>query len=146
MSHNIGNLDRALRAVLGLGLLSLLVLLALAGCSANRSEVRQLAAPMTRPPVDVPTPQATGAIYRPDLQQRTLFDDRRARRLGDTLTIVLQERVTSSKQAAKRFTCRLGRSVRRWVNWGSPHRFSSACVRHGKLRGRPRPPWKRRRP
>lgn len=26
MSHNIGNLDRALRAVLGLGLLSLLVL------------------------------------------------------------------------------------------------------------------------
>lgn len=71
----------------------------LAGC-ANRSEVKQLAAPMTRPPVDVPTPQATGAIYRPDLQQRTLFDDRRARRVGDSLVIVLQERVTSNKQAA----------------------------------------------
>ncbi len=77
----------------------LLVLAGLSGC-ANRSEVKQLAAPMTRPPVDVPTPQATGAIYRPDLQQRTLFDDRRARRTGDSLVIVLQERITSNKQAA----------------------------------------------
>jgi len=89
-----------MRALLSKVLVSLAVLAAVVGCSANRSEVRQLAAPMTRPPVDMPAPQATGAIYRPDLQQRTLFDDRRARRLGDTLTIVLQERVTSSKQAA----------------------------------------------
>lgn len=80
-------------------ILALVVVAGLVGC-ANRSEVRQLAAPMTRPPVDVPTPQVTGAIYRPDLQQRTLFDDRRARRVGDSLTIVLQERVTSNKQAA----------------------------------------------
>lgn len=88
-----------MRALLSKVLVSLAVLAAVVGCSANRSEVRQLAAPMTRPPMDMPTQQATGAIYRPDLQQRTLFDDRRARRLGDMLTIVLQERVTSSKQA-----------------------------------------------
>jgi len=75
------------------------LLTAISGC-ANRSEVRQLAAPMTRPPTDVPPPQATGAIFRPELQQRTLFDDRRARRVGDSLTIVLQERVISNKQAA----------------------------------------------
>lgn len=79
--------------------LPLIALLVLTAC-ANRSEVRQLAAPVTRPPADVPSPQATGAIYRPDLQQRSLFDDRRARRVGDLLTIVLQERVTSTKQAA----------------------------------------------
>ena len=77
----------------------LLVLASLAGC-ANRSEVQQLAAPMTRPPVDMPPPQATGAIYRPDLRQRTLFDDRRARFVGDVITVLLQETVTSSKQAA----------------------------------------------
>jgi len=76
-----------------------LVAVGLSGC-ANRTEVRQLAAPMTRPSVDVPTPQATGAIYRPDLLQRTLFDDRRARRAGDSLVVVLQERVTSNKRAA----------------------------------------------
>jgi len=81
-------------------LVALGALATLAGCAGNRSEVRQLAAPMTRPSIDVPTPQATGAIYRPDLQQRTLFDDRRARRLGDSLVIVLQERVTSNTQAA----------------------------------------------
>jgi flagellar P-ring protein precursor FlgI len=35
--------------------------------------------------------EATGAIFRTDTPQRGLFDDRRARNVGDTITVVLQE-------------------------------------------------------
>lgn len=73
--------------------------LAAVGC-ANRSEVQQLAPAMTRAAPAVPPTVATGAIYRPDLPQRGLFDDRRARNVGDVITVVLRETVSSSKQAS----------------------------------------------
>jgi len=85
-------------------ILSLLVLLALASGCANRSEVKQLAPAMSRPALVPRQAEATGAIFRTDAPQRGLFDDRRARYVGDIITIVLQETVTSSKQAGTTLT------------------------------------------
>jgi flagellar L-ring protein precursor FlgH len=85
-------------------ILSLLVLLALASGCANRSEVKQLAPAMSRPASVPRQAEATGAIFRTDAPQRGLFDDRRARYVGDIITIVLQETVTSSKQAGTTLT------------------------------------------
>lgn len=77
--------------------LALLALL-LAAC-ANHSDVAQLAPAVVRPP-EMPPVEANGAIYRPELNQRTLFEDRRARHVGDSIIVVLAERVASTKQAA----------------------------------------------
>ena len=85
-------------------ILSLLVLLALASGCANRSEVKQLAPAMSRPTSVPRQVEATGAIFRTDAPQRGLFDDRRARYVGDIITIVLRETVTSSKQAGTTLT------------------------------------------
>jgi flagellar L-ring protein precursor FlgH len=41
---------------------------------------------------------ANGSIYRPGVS-RTLFEDRRARYVGDTLTIVISERTAASTQS-----------------------------------------------
>ncbi len=49
------------------------------------------------PPV---TAYANGAIYQPGGAQRPLFEDRRARRVGDTLVVNINEKVTASKTAA----------------------------------------------
>lgn len=54
--------------------------------------------PMTaRPAPPTPTP-ANGAIYNV-ASARPLFEDRRARFVGDTLTIVIQEKVQASKKS-----------------------------------------------
>jgi len=82
----------------------LIVLLALASGCANRSEVKQLAPAMSRPTSVPRQVEATGAIFRTDAPQRGLFDDRRARYVGDIITIVLRETVTSSKQAGTTLT------------------------------------------
>ncbi|NBT07048.1 MAG: hypothetical protein EBS54_10235 [Betaproteobacteria bacterium] len=84
--------------------LPLIVLLALASGCANRSEVKQLAPAMSRPTSVPRQVEATGAIFRTDAPQRGLFDDRRARYVGDIITIVLRETVTSSKQAGTTLT------------------------------------------
>jgi len=78
--------------------MGLLLAVLATGC-ANRSEVQQLAPAMSRPMSPPPQVQATGAIYRTDVPQRGLFDDRRARNVGDVITVVLRENVTSTKQA-----------------------------------------------
>lgn len=88
-----------MNASLHIAVLCLGLVVGLAGC-ANRSEVKQLAPAMSRAAPLSPPPQATGAIYRADAPGRGLFDDRRARFVGDVITVVLQETVTSSKQAA----------------------------------------------
>ncbi|NBR98108.1 MAG: flagellar basal body L-ring protein FlgH, partial [Betaproteobacteria bacterium] len=82
----------------------MIVLLALASGCANRSEVKQLAPAMSRPASVPRQVEATGAIFRTDAPQRGLFDDRRARYVGDIITIVLRETVTSSKQAGTTLT------------------------------------------
>lgn len=50
------------------------------------------------PPVDQPPVATNGAIYQSGYGM-TLFEDIKARRIGDTITIVLQERTQASKDA-----------------------------------------------
>ena len=75
----------------------LLVLLVLTGCNSDPStSVRQ---PMTVKPLPaVPQARADGAIYHAD-SGRPLFEDRRARFVGDTLTVNLVEKTSASKSS-----------------------------------------------
>jgi flagellar L-ring protein precursor FlgH len=79
--------------------------LALAGC-ANDRPLRnvEFQGPLTaRPAGPIPTPIATtpstGAIFQTASFQ-PLFEDPRARHVGDTITIVLNEQLNASKQSA----------------------------------------------
>lgn len=77
----------------------LLASLVMTGCSAFRTvEVHQ---PMTARPVVMPPPVVSnnGAIFQPS-NYVPLFEDRRARRVGDTLTISLNEKLNASKTSA----------------------------------------------
>jgi flagellar L-ring protein precursor FlgH len=77
-------------ALLGLALL-------VSGCPNPVVEVREptSARPFVRPQEPVPS----GAIYR-DTSYRPLFEDRRARFVGDTLTIQLNEKLNAEKKGA----------------------------------------------
>jgi len=74
-----------------------LVLLALTGCGAMRTvEMHQ---PMTARPVATPaTEQSNGAIYQAQ-HYMPLFEDIRARNVGDTRNITLNEKINATKQA-----------------------------------------------
>jgi flagellar L-ring protein FlgH len=52
-----------------------------------------------RPASVRPAPAADGAIYATGYSQGLLFEDRRARAIGDTLTIVIQEKTDASKKS-----------------------------------------------
>jgi flagellar L-ring protein precursor FlgH len=77
---------------------------ALAGCGLINNMTRnvEVAQPMTarpaKPPVPVPL-ASNGAIYQPS-SFRPLFEDPRARNVGDTITIVLNEQLNAAKQSA----------------------------------------------
>lgn len=56
--------------------------------------------PMTARPVLAAHPVvANGAIYQAGYNDRPLFEDRRARRVGDTLTIAIGEKTAASKKS-----------------------------------------------
>jgi len=75
-----------------------LALALLAGCAAlNTTPPTAVHQPMTaRPEARPPAAPATGAIFQTS-QVRPLFEDRRARLVGDTLTINLVERNAAQK-------------------------------------------------
>lgn len=86
---------RGLRLPL-LGLLAALF----AGCAWNTppTTVHQ---PMTQRPRPSQEPVInTGSIYQPDQARLALFSDRRARFVGDTLTVMIEERTTASKKSS----------------------------------------------
>jgi flagellar L-ring protein precursor FlgH len=77
---------------------ALLLALLAAGCSAVVGERPGQFPPAA--PVEPPAPPAeSGAIYRPTTSI-ALFEDLKARRIGDTLTIRLAERTQASKSAS----------------------------------------------
>jgi flagellar L-ring protein precursor FlgH len=54
--------------------------------------------PMSARPIPVPAPSvANGAIYQTKNSSRTLFEDFRARNIGDTITVNLSEQTAASK-------------------------------------------------
>ena len=84
--------------------------LLLGGCAAQQKSLRDPAyAPVVAPSPNPPPPRfpaasnpmqqlMTGSIYTP-ASSRSLFEDYRARRVGDVLTVILQERTDASKKA-----------------------------------------------
>lgn len=79
------------------------VALALAGCSATlfpRAEVADTA-PIEPPPQPAPAARASGAIFHA-ASYRPLLEDHRARLVGDTLTILIEERVAASQSATSK--------------------------------------------
>src|SRR5512135_2278811 len=88
------NVSRALGRVGGL----VGVLLGLAGCGTTPSSIVQQ--PTTARPQALPVQAAAnGAIYQ-TAAYRPLFEDRRARHVGDVLTIVINENTVAGKKAA----------------------------------------------
>ena len=59
--------------------------------------------PMTARPAPLPQSQAAnGAIYQAGYSNKPLFEDRRARNVGDTLTVLLNENNSASLKAGKK--------------------------------------------
>lgn len=86
--------SQALRVLLVLG-----ILLVMAGCAQiPRASVvgeQEKIAVIEPPPI-----VANGAIFQPARGYQPLFEDRRPRRIGDILTIVLDEEVSASKNSS----------------------------------------------
>ena len=78
--------------------LLLLGAVALAGCSAVPSSIVQQPTG-ARPAAAAPTPAADGAIFQ-SAAYRPLFEDRRARLVGDMLSIVITEKTNAVKAGA----------------------------------------------
>lgn len=76
---------------------SLLSVVLLTGCASAPTQDMSYAPP--RPPAEVLPQASEGAIYRAGGDMR-LFEDNKARRVGDILTIVLSERTNASKKAS----------------------------------------------
>ena len=76
---------------------TLLVLLALlGGCTSGANVMEQTTA---RPQPVARAPLNNGAIFQ-DVSYRPMFEDRRARYVGDTLTVVISEKTTASRDSA----------------------------------------------
>ncbi|MDD5241552.1 MAG: flagellar basal body L-ring protein FlgH [Sulfuricella sp.] len=87
-----------LAAKLGLMVLALIGLLALAGCSTVPStNVHQ---PMTVRPAPAPDRVASGGAIFQANYSRPLFEDRRARNVGDVITINISETTSASKNVS----------------------------------------------
>jgi len=78
---------------------SIVVVLLLTGCaSVRQAQPNDPDFAPTMPYASVPTQSSMGAIYQP-YQRVSYFVDRKARHVGDILTINLTERTTASKSA-----------------------------------------------
>lgn len=80
----------------------LAAVLLLAACAPDAMRRVEVPAPLTvrpTPPTPVPAIANHGAIYQP-ATYRPLFEDHRARNVGDVLTININEKVSASKTAS----------------------------------------------
>lgn len=74
--------------------------LLLAGCVSMPDPSTSVHQPMTaRPQPAAMVAVANGAIYQAGYAPMALFEDRRARNVGDTLTIQIEEKTTASKKS-----------------------------------------------
>jgi flagellar L-ring protein precursor FlgH len=78
--------------------LLVLGMLALAGCSATPTSIVQRPT-SNRPAMAELAPASNGAIYQ-SASYRPMFEDRRARHIGDTLTIAIVEKTAAVKAGA----------------------------------------------
>jgi flagellar L-ring protein precursor FlgH len=108
-------LQRSALALLGTALLS--------GCGTIIG-VQPGHYPPALPPQPVPPSTTGGALYQPATAM-TLFDDVKARRIGDTITILLSERMQASKSASTDAT------KESTVDTGSPVILGDTITRNG---------------
>jgi flagellar L-ring protein precursor FlgH len=73
----------------------------LAACTSGANVMEQTTA---RPAQVARAPQQNGAIFQDGVSYRPLFEDRRARYVGDTLTILISEKTTASRDSANAAT------------------------------------------
>ena len=74
--------------------------LAASGCVVNTTPATSVHQPISvRPAPPRAAPAVDGAIYAPAFSSGLLFEDRRARKVGDTLTIVIAEKTDASKKS-----------------------------------------------
>jgi flagellar L-ring protein FlgH len=82
------------------GVVVLTTAISACGVLPSKDKHTEAAAPRVLPP---PTPRTDGAIYQAG-QEMALFADLKARRVGDVLTIVLNESTNASKSAITKTT------------------------------------------
>jgi flagellar L-ring protein FlgH len=75
------------------------MLLALSGCVSLPAPAPIVQQPMSARTAQAGPPSVNGAIYQAVSHHRPLFEDRRARQIGDTLVIFLNERTNASKKS-----------------------------------------------
>lgn len=88
-------LQGRLWTVLSLTLLSLFA----AGCSTSPAKLASEGFETVRPPYVSPPPQQQGGIFQAGYNM-SLYEDMRARRVGDIITVILTESTNASKQAS----------------------------------------------
>lgn len=99
-----------------------LTAVALAGC--NTAPVRDPAYAPIRPVVAAPKPEGNGAIYQAGYEQ-SWFEDMRARRVGDMLTIELVEKTDAKKSATTEVSKSNSNSVTNPTLLGSTPQFNA---------------------
>jgi len=99
-----------------------LTAVALAGC--NTAPVRDPAYAPIRPVVAAPVPVGNGAIYQAGYEQ-SWFEDMRARRVGDMLTIKLAEKTDAKKSATTEVSKSNSNSVTNPTLLGSTPQFNA---------------------
>jgi flagellar L-ring protein precursor FlgH len=85
------------------GLLLMLLAVFISGCATSPVPVSDPDFAPVRPVDSKPLPIETGSIYRSGYEV-ALFEDTKARQVGDILTVVLQESTNASKKAATNTT------------------------------------------
>ncbi len=75
----------------------LLVSLTAAGCSNKSNEVSVAPEPLLEPVAADPKPQSPGTLWNGD--EGSWLADVKARRVGDIVTVIIQEKASASKQA-----------------------------------------------
>ena len=77
--------------------LFLLTLLLMAGCSSKPPESAVNQEPLEEPVVANPKPQSPGTLWNGD--ESNWLSDVKARRVGDIVTVIIQEKASASKEA-----------------------------------------------
>ena len=95
--------DIKVRLRAGTSLLLLTVAVLASGCATSPKPVSDPDYAPVRPVDSRPLPIQTGSIYRSGYEV-ALFEDSKARQVGDILTVVLQESTNASKKAATNTT------------------------------------------